>query len=164
MTLKKKPFKNIVGKGENPGNQQFLLVPQSFLSIPKQFSFFVDSPCGKRDIVVTRAPQCMWVCLCVCPLRFVRTITSTFINRFPNNLVQLFFLMSGYAISRFHSDKSKVKVTWALQVVPEKTFGSIAFTLLSSSVFSFVQFKILSIGKELTLYQVFNSLAGPFVA
>ena len=27
MTLDKKPFENIVGKGENAGNQHFLLVP-----------------------------------------------------------------------------------------------------------------------------------------
>ena len=30
-----KPFENIVGKGENAGNQHFLLFPQCFLSIPK---------------------------------------------------------------------------------------------------------------------------------
>ena len=28
----KKPFENIVGKGENAGNQHFLLFPQCFLS------------------------------------------------------------------------------------------------------------------------------------
>ena len=31
MTLGKKPIENIVGKGENAGNQQFLLYPQCFL-------------------------------------------------------------------------------------------------------------------------------------
>ena len=31
MTLWKKPFENIVGKGENAGNQHFLLFPQCFL-------------------------------------------------------------------------------------------------------------------------------------
>ena len=30
-TLGKKPFEKIVGKGENVGNQHFLLFPQSFL-------------------------------------------------------------------------------------------------------------------------------------
>ena len=33
MTLGKKPFENIVGKGENAGNQHFLLFPRYFLSI-----------------------------------------------------------------------------------------------------------------------------------
>ena len=37
MTLKKKPFEN-VGEGENAGNQHFLLIPQSFLPIPKRIS------------------------------------------------------------------------------------------------------------------------------
>ena len=34
------PFENIVGKGENAGNQHFLLFPQCFLSIPS-FNFSV---------------------------------------------------------------------------------------------------------------------------
>ena len=38
MTVKKKAFKNIVRKGENAGNQHFLLFPQSFLPIPKRTS------------------------------------------------------------------------------------------------------------------------------
>ena len=40
MTKWKKPFENIVGKGENAGNQHFLLFQQSFLSFPKQISIF----------------------------------------------------------------------------------------------------------------------------
>ena len=38
--LKKKPFETIVGKGENAGNQQFLLFPQCFLPFPKQILTF----------------------------------------------------------------------------------------------------------------------------
>ena len=35
--LEKRAFeKNIVGKGENAGNQHFLLFPQCFLAFPKQ--------------------------------------------------------------------------------------------------------------------------------
>ena len=34
MTLKKKPVENIMGKGENAGNQNFLLFPQCFLPNP----------------------------------------------------------------------------------------------------------------------------------
>ena len=39
-TLKRKPSENIVGKGENAGNQHFLLFPQCFLPFPKLFSNF----------------------------------------------------------------------------------------------------------------------------
>ena len=37
-TLKNKPFRNIVGKGENAGYQHFLLFQQCFLPFPKQNS------------------------------------------------------------------------------------------------------------------------------
>ena len=37
-TLKKKSFKNIVGNGENAGNQHFLLFPQCFLLYQRQKS------------------------------------------------------------------------------------------------------------------------------
>ena len=36
--LKKKPFENIVGKGENAGNQHFLLFPHYFPPFPKRIS------------------------------------------------------------------------------------------------------------------------------
>ena len=36
-TLRLKPVENIVGKGENAGNQHFLLFPQSFLRYQKNF-------------------------------------------------------------------------------------------------------------------------------
>ena len=39
-TSEKKTFENIVGKGENAGNQHFLLFPQCFLPVPKQISIF----------------------------------------------------------------------------------------------------------------------------
>ena len=39
-TLIKKAFKNIVEKGENAGNQHFLLFPQCFLPFPKEISIF----------------------------------------------------------------------------------------------------------------------------
>ena len=35
-----KPFENIVGKGENAGNHDFLLFPQYFLPFPKQITIF----------------------------------------------------------------------------------------------------------------------------
>ena len=35
MTYRKKPFENIEGKGENAGNQHFILFPQCFLPSPK---------------------------------------------------------------------------------------------------------------------------------
>ena len=37
---KNDPFENIVGIGENAGNQHFLLFPQCFLPIPKRISVF----------------------------------------------------------------------------------------------------------------------------
>ena len=40
MTLREKPFKHIEGKGENAGNQHFLLFPQCFLPFPIQISSF----------------------------------------------------------------------------------------------------------------------------
>ena len=39
-TLKNEPFENLVEKGENAGNQHFLLFPQCFLPFPKQISIF----------------------------------------------------------------------------------------------------------------------------
>ena len=36
MTLRKKPFENIVGKGENAVYQHFLHFPQCFLPFPEQ--------------------------------------------------------------------------------------------------------------------------------
>ena len=38
--LKKKPFENIVGKGENASHQHFLLFPQCFLPFSKEISIF----------------------------------------------------------------------------------------------------------------------------
>ena len=38
MTLKKKHFENIVGKGENAGNQNFILFPQCFPKTNFKFS------------------------------------------------------------------------------------------------------------------------------
>ena len=40
MTLGKNPFKNIEGKGENAGNQHFLLFPQCFHAYHSQISSF----------------------------------------------------------------------------------------------------------------------------
>ena len=42
MMLKKRAFENIVGKGENAGNQHFLLFPQCFL--PYQIQILPFSP------------------------------------------------------------------------------------------------------------------------
>ena len=40
MTLKKKPFENIVGKEKNAGDHYFLPFPNCFLAIPKIISVF----------------------------------------------------------------------------------------------------------------------------
>ena len=39
-TMKKKPYENIVGTGENAGNQHFHLFPQCFLPFPNQHFIF----------------------------------------------------------------------------------------------------------------------------
>ena len=61
-TLWKKPFENIVGKGENAGNQHFLLFPQYFLPFPKQISI-LDSlfNCGLQMLLI-------WIGLKFCRL------------------------------------------------------------------------------------------------
>ena len=42
MILREKMFENVVGKGENAGNQHFLLYPQCFLPFYKDISMFVS--------------------------------------------------------------------------------------------------------------------------
>ena len=42
MTLKRKALENIVGKGENAGNQHFLLFQQCFLTCHKQILLFAQ--------------------------------------------------------------------------------------------------------------------------
>ena len=39
--LRKRPFENIVGKGENAGNQHFLLFPQCFLLCERDESSYL---------------------------------------------------------------------------------------------------------------------------
>ena len=41
MTLNEKSFENIVGKGENAGNQHFLLFPTMFYSYQRKMASFV---------------------------------------------------------------------------------------------------------------------------
>ena len=50
MTLKKKPFENIVGKGENAGNQHFLLSRQCFLLISVFKLTFILSPANASNL------------------------------------------------------------------------------------------------------------------
>ena len=49
-TLKQMAFENIVGKGENHGNQHFLLFPQCFLLFPNQTGIFHLHSCADPDI------------------------------------------------------------------------------------------------------------------
>ena len=55
MTLYKKPFENIVGKGENAGNQHFLLFPPCFFcSSQNKFQFhFVVCKCFLAHLSTT---------------------------------------------------------------------------------------------------------------
>ena len=43
MTLGKVPFENIVGKGDNAGNQHFLLFPQCFHPITGKYHLLRDN-------------------------------------------------------------------------------------------------------------------------
>ena len=42
MTQPVKPFENIVGKGENAGNQHFLLFPLVFYPLQNKFQIFCN--------------------------------------------------------------------------------------------------------------------------
>ena len=54
----KEALKNIVGKGENAGNQHFLLFPQSFLPFPKEISVFEShSICRLQMLSILTSPQ-----------------------------------------------------------------------------------------------------------
>ena len=58
----KKPFENIVGKGENAGNQHFLLFPQCSLPIPKRISSF------KLHLICHLQMPSIWTSLKICCL------------------------------------------------------------------------------------------------
>ena len=51
-TLKKRPFENIVGKGENADNQHFLLLPQCFSHIKKEFALKLNLFCGLQMLSI----------------------------------------------------------------------------------------------------------------
>ena len=57
-TLKKKAFKNIVGKGENAGNQHFLFFPQCFLTFSKRISVFqLHLFCRLQMLSISTSPK-----------------------------------------------------------------------------------------------------------
>ena len=72
MTLENKPFENNVGKGENAGNQHFLLFPQCFLPIPK------------RNFVFNRFPKQAQVFTCLQYKSFENTMRKGEIALFPS--------------------------------------------------------------------------------
>ena len=56
-----KPFENIVGKGENAGNQHFLLSPLCFLSFPKtNFNFSVTFCLSSANAVSLDQSRILW--------------------------------------------------------------------------------------------------------
>ena len=68
---------------------------------------FVELACGERGIVVTiQFSVCACECVfmhalmgvCLCPSKFVWTITSTIVDGFQNNLTQLFSITCRCAI------------------------------------------------------------------
>ena len=59
-TLRKKPFENIVGKGENAGNQHFLFFPQCFLHFSKQISIFQSHLLCRLQILSIPTKLVIW--------------------------------------------------------------------------------------------------------
>ena len=56
-TPREKPFENIVGKGENAGNQHFLLFPPCFLSYQRQkssLSYIYFAVCNAFNLVTSK--------------------------------------------------------------------------------------------------------------
>ena len=70
MTLKKKTFKNIVGKGENAGNRHFLLFQQCLLLYQREKSSHQQYLFSRLEILS------IWTSLKFCRLMRV--------NRFPH--------------------------------------------------------------------------------
>ena len=63
MVLGEKYLENIVGKGENAGNQHFLLFPQCFLPFPKQILIFkLHLICRLQMLSIRTCPTfCRWL-------------------------------------------------------------------------------------------------------
>ena len=61
MDIKRKPFKNIVGKWENAGKQRFLLSPQFILPFPEQVWIF-QRICSRLQMLL------IWTSLKICCL------------------------------------------------------------------------------------------------
>ena len=93
-TFSKKPLENIVGKGENPGNQHFLLFPQFFLLFSRRISlFWTRNICGLRWLWIWTSPK--W-------RRLVKELTSKqhALYRFKIRLHILSSLILIYAIHK----------------------------------------------------------------
>ena len=63
MTRKKKPFENIVRKGENAGNQHFLIFPQCFFATNPKKKF-----CFKLHLFCRLQVLSIWTSLKICRL------------------------------------------------------------------------------------------------
>ena len=59
-TIKKTALENTVGKGENAGNQHFLLLPQYFLLYQREISLF------KQLLICRLQMLSIWSCLKIC--------------------------------------------------------------------------------------------------
>ena len=59
---KKKTYQNIMGKGENAGNQHFLLFPPCFLPFSKEISIFQSNLFCRLQMLS------IWTCLKFCCL------------------------------------------------------------------------------------------------
>ena len=82
------------------------------------FGLIVEPAYVEQDIVVTTTLRFTCLHLSVHPLGLCRTTTSIFMDGLQIDLAQLISLMSRFAILKFHSGRSKVKVIQAELVVP----------------------------------------------
>ena len=88
--MKKKPFKNIVGKGENTDNQHFLLFPQVLYPSQKEFVFSSHEHGVLSELLWSlTVRRCPSVHQSVHNL-LVNTLASTNINQSSPNLVKMY--------------------------------------------------------------------------
>ena len=100
-------FKNIVGKGENAGNQHFLLFPQCFLPFPNQISgfdidYFVVCKCFEFG------PQSLFLSSC----KELNVRLSVF--KFLNPLTSLLEFCLVYSLQGNHLEIIKITTSWAI--------------------------------------------------
>ena len=115
MPLRKKPLENIVRKGENAGNQHFLLFPQRFLPFPNLFSI---SDHLQMLSVWTCPKFCKMVKELRCQKRNLETLLGTYIEFLKAGKSQL---INKYSLGR---DKTFFPLKSTLILVNSTNLGT----------------------------------------